>query len=325
MPGDAYHGALPVPLNPAVVRRLSVLSPWRSTSHIVLTWTMIVFVAVTCWSARDDLPFLGWLFLYALTVAFIGARQHDLVIVFMHDGAHHRLFRTRTLNDWFSELVLAWPFLLFSMRSYRRNHFAHHRFLNTGRDPDWVRKASWIYPRRPIDMARLLTIYLLGFGFARFLRAAVQLVRWPDDTVDRVFLVAKVAYTGGGLVVLTLSGAWLPFLLFWVLPFATWFQLVFNLRSMSDHSEIHGREGFWAMTRSTRLGLLAQLFALSGGPAFFHTEHHLYPSVPYYNLPALHRQLVQHPEYAASLHVTDGFLGFIRECMADRPDAASAR
>ena len=313
---DEYAGSRPAPLLKEELRQLSELRPWLGLLHIGLEWSAIVGAAWGCWSLLGVLPAVAWVPLYLVVVAFIGARQHDLIIVFMHDGAHRRLHPNRAVNDWFSELVLAWPFLLFSMRTSRRNHFAHHRHLNTERDPDWVRKASWIYPRRPSDMARLLALYLLGFGFARFVYAASKIARWPAAPVDRRFLVAKIAYVAAAVALIGLSGTWLPVLLFWVVPFATWFQLVFNVRSMSDHSEIAGRTGFFAMSRNIRLGPLARLFALGGGPAFFHTEHHLYPSVPYHRLPALHARLMQDPVYAEGLHVTDGFLGFVRECMA---------
>ena len=87
--------------------------------------------------------------MYLLTVAFIGARQHALLIL-MHDGVHYRLFRDRRLNDWTAEIILAWPNLI-SARAYRRNHFAHHRYLNTAQDPDWARRQgdlSWVFPMR---------------------------------------------------------------------------------------------------------------------------------------------------------------------------------
>ena len=67
--------------------------------------------------------------LYVFAVAFIGSRQHALLVL-MHDGVHYRLLRNRRLNDWMSEVILAWPHLV-TARQYRKNHFAHHKYLNT--------------------------------------------------------------------------------------------------------------------------------------------------------------------------------------------------
>jgi fatty acid desaturase len=307
--GDEYDGEWPDRLAAAEVRRLSDLRPAISTMHLALEWFQIVAAAWVVWTFWHPL-------LYLLAVAFIGARQHVLIIVFMHDGAHYRLFRNRRLNDWVAELAIAWPFVLLSMRSYRRNHFPHHRHTNTEKDPDWVRKASWIYPRSPGAVVRLLLMYLLGFGFVRFLYAVSKLPRRGLATAeDRAFALGRVVYTVallGGIVALDLIEV---FLLFWIIPFATWMQLVFNLRSMADHSEIHGRRGAYAGTRTITLNWIQRLFVLGKDRAFYHVEHHMYPSVPFYRLHALHERLMELPAFRANVHVTKGFVGFVKECM----------
>jgi fatty acid desaturase len=46
----------------------------------------------------------------------------------------------------------------------------------------------------------------------------------------------------------------------------------------------------------------------------YHIAHHLYPQVPFYNLPKLHEILMQMPTYREKAHITDGYLkGFIKE------------
>ncbi len=140
-PSDDLDGNIPIKLTREELRDLSALSPLRSTFHIVAEWTLVLTAIYLCQRHFS-------LALYLLTVAFIGARQHALLIL-MHDGVHYRLFRDRRLNDWTAEVILAWPNLI-SARAYRRNHFAHHRFLNTGQDPDWARRqgdATWVFPK----------------------------------------------------------------------------------------------------------------------------------------------------------------------------------
>ncbi len=121
-PSDDLDGNIPIKLTKEELLELSALSPLRSTFHIVAEWTLIMSAIFLC---RRHFNFAVDL----VTVAFIGARQHALLIL-MHDGVHYRLFRDRRLNDWTPEIVLAWPNLI-SARAYRKNHFAHHRYLNT--------------------------------------------------------------------------------------------------------------------------------------------------------------------------------------------------
>ena len=137
-----FAGNIPVKLTKEELLELSALSPLRSLVHVVAEWLLILTAAYLCQRFWNPI-------LYLAVVAFIGARQHALLIL-MHDGVHYRLFRNRQLNDWTAEVILAWPNLI-SARSYRKNHFAHHRFLDTAQDPDWARRqgdSAWVFPKQ---------------------------------------------------------------------------------------------------------------------------------------------------------------------------------
>jgi fatty acid desaturase len=48
----------------------------------------------------------------------------------------------------------------------------------------------------------------------------------------------------------------------------------------------------------------------------FHLEHHLYPSVPFYNLPALHHVAMRNPAFAQHAHLTKGYsVGLVAETL----------
>src|SRR5260370_4547329 len=123
--------AAPAKLSKAQLQALSRLNPYLSAYHIVLEWGAVVLAAMLCQHFWNPL-------LYAATVIFIGARQHALLIL-MHDGTHYRLFRSRRINDWVTELLLAWPHLV-AMRSSRQDHLSPHHYLNTEPHPDSLRQ-----------------------------------------------------------------------------------------------------------------------------------------------------------------------------------------
>ena len=108
--------------------------------------------------------------LYLLALLFIGARQHDLLVL-MHDGAHYRLFKSRKLNDWMSELFLTWPFFVVSTHGYRANHWAHHRHLNTAEDPDLVGKVGphWAFPMPARKLLWIVLSDVMGLAQLRTL------------------------------------------------------------------------------------------------------------------------------------------------------------
>src|SRR5258708_29363361 len=155
---------VPVKLSKEELLELSALSPLRSLFHIVAEWAVIVTAAYLCQRFWNPV-------LYLVAVAFIGARQHALLVL-MHDGVHYRLFRNRQLNDWTAEVILAWPNLI-SARSYRKNHFAHHRYLDTPQDPDWVRHQgdpNWGFPKHWAKLAMLMSRDIWGLGAMFYLR-----------------------------------------------------------------------------------------------------------------------------------------------------------
>ena len=311
---DVFAGNIPVKLSKEELLKLSKLSPIRSFFHIVAEWLLILAAVNLCqrfWNPA----------VYLLAVAFIGARQHALLIL-MHDGVHYRLFRNRRLNDWTAEIVLAWPNLI-SARAYRRNHFAHHSYLNTPQDPDWARRqgdAAWVFPMHWGRLAMLIVRDASGVGAIFFLRLARTLLS-KDTGVSTGFLIARYGFYIAVAAAFVWFGAFKLLLLYWFVPLFTWLILIFRIRSIAEHSAIDHRSPAYSQTRSTRASLLEHLFVAPKN-VNYHIEHHFYPSVPFYRLPALHRTLMAKPEFNTGVHITRSYFGVLRECLGDRVSRA---
>ncbi len=308
---DSYEGSIPVRLEKAVLRELSHVNSIVSGAHVLLEWGLIVASALLC-TRYFSYP------LYVLTVVLIGARQHSLIVL-MHDGAHYRLHRNRRINEVIGEALLAYPFLLFTMRDYRANHFAHHRHLNTNKDPDWVRKQTpdWKFPKSPFAMAKLLAQNALGFGFMRFLLATLAL---PKSRLDqRSYL--RIGYIALACAVITLTGAWVTVALYWLVPLATWAQFAFHVRSIAEHFALPEREGVYGETRTVLANAFDRVF-VGCKNVNYHLEHHLFPSVPFFRLGRLHAILMSRDDYRRQAHVTRGYWRVMVECTRGAPDQA---
>ena len=231
----------------------------------------------------------------------------------MHDGVHYRLFRNRRLNDWTAEVVLAWPNLI-SARAYRKNHFGHHRYLNTLQDPDWARRQgdpTWVFPQHWSRLATLMLRDLSGLGAIYYLRLALMLLR-RDTGVSRGFLVARYGFYVVVVAMLAWFGAIHLLLMYWFVPLFTWMTVIFRVRSIAEHSAIEGSTHAYAQTRSTRASLLEHIFVAPKN-VNYHIEHHFYPSVPFYRLPELHRVLMSRSDFKQGVHVTSSYLEVLRE------------
>lgn len=285
---------------------LSAVSPVISSLNIAAEWLLIALAISLCRYFWNPI-------LYVVTIAFIGARQHALLIL-MHDGAHYRLFRNRRINDLISELLLAWPNFV-TMRSYRQHHFLHHRYLNTVRDPDWTRKKDdpkWWFPKSWAELGQLLAGEFLGAGAVYNIWLSRSLSA-EDSTSPKSSTIGRPVFYVLALTVIVYSGAFQGFVLYWLVPCATWLMLVLRVRSIAEHFAIARRTGACSNTRTTLPGLFDRIFVAPQNIGF-HLEHHLYPSIPFFRLPELHRLLMTDAQFASSAHLTKGYVGVLHEC-----------
>jgi fatty acid desaturase len=306
----------PIKLDKEQLHALSQVNPFISSCHILLEWTAVVLAAALCQHFWNPL-------LYVLAVAFIGARQHALLIL-MHDGTHYRLFRNRSINDWMTELLLAWPHLV-TMRSYRENHLAHHNYVNTEKDPDWLRKRDnpeWQFPQSLSSLLNLFARDLIGIGGINLIKLAASLssaARVPSKTFARMRLAFYVIV----LSALISAGCGKALVLYWVVPFFTWLVLIMRIRSIAEHFAIESGTGAYRQTRTTYAGLLARLFVAPKN-VNYHIEHHFFPSVPFFRLPQLHAALMSNEEFARAAHITQSYPKMLLECVTQTGSSESA-
>ena len=298
--------AVPVKLSKEELMELSSVSSLLGLGHICVEWGLILGAIYLCHRFFNPL-------LYLVAIAFIGARQHALLIL-MHDGVHYRLFRNRAVNDWVSEVVLAWPHLI-SARSYRKNHFAHHRFLNTEDDPDFKRRLgdpAWVFPKPVFDLGRLLLRDVSGLNGILLLKLAASLL--SADTVTATFLAARYGFYLAALSLIVYAGAFKGLVLFWLIPLFTWLVMIMRVRSIAEHAAIEASEPVYAQTRTTYASWLERIFVAPKN-VNFHLEHHFFPAVPFYRLPALHRLLLTKPGFRAGAHLTASYWGVLSEAV----------
>lgn len=289
------------------IRDLSKTNAIKSLYHILSQWFLLGGAIIVCQHFWNPL-------FYLVAVAFIGARQHALLVL-MHEGTHYRLFRNKRLNDGIAELLLAWP-LLIELQSYRRNHLAHHQHLNSSRDPDWQRKShdpKWFFPKRPIDLFAMFVADLFGLGVLGLIQLFRSLSR-RDTELPRSLVIAKVGFYAVAMIAIISAGFGKAFLLYWVVPFSTWLIMIMHLRSIAEHFAIESGSGAFRQIRTTRAGWFARMFVAPEN-VNYHLEHHLFPSVPCYRLPELHSLLWSNAHFRSSAHVTPSYFGVLRECV----------
>ncbi|QQR39890.1 fatty acid desaturase family protein [Devosia rhizoryzae] len=296
-------------VHPATLKSLSVLRPWRTALAIAFDWGLIAAaIAVSQW-AQNPL-------VYAVAVAVIGGRMHGFAIL-LHEFAHHRFINGRKeLSDWVCDLLLAWS-ILTTVASYRTNHLAHHRYTNTDQDPDWVFKLGnrkFTFPKHWQEGVLDLVGYVLVVSSIIDIFNIMGRLRLLDKS-PLSYRLARLGFYVAMAAWFTVLGIWTDVLLYWFVPYLTAFFLFMHVRSVAEH--------FGNMDYSHELGGTRSVLPHLWERVFFaphnvnhHLEHHLYPSVPFYNLPQLHAVLMENPDYALNAHNTRGYTtGLVRETL----------
>ncbi|EMI16533.1 fatty acid desaturase family protein [Rhodopirellula maiorica SM1] len=251
---------------------------------------------------------------FLVAMIAIATRQHALLII-MHDASHFRLVSNKTINDIISNCMLSYPMLI-RTDSYRRNHLAHHQHTNTDDDPDWFRKsghAEWKFPKTRGELLALLTRDLLGGGFISSLRAVHSLgTKKASKTGKRrgTIDLGMLAFWGIVAGVLFFTGTWTYALLLWFIPAWTILPVILRIRSIAEHFGLANQHELNASRNYHCNWIETAIFAPHN--VSYHLDHHLFPSVPFYNLPQLHRRLMEQKLYAEHSHQSDGLFGMRR-------------
>ena len=289
------------------VKELSRVSPWKGVAAIAFDWLVIA----VCFGVYGLFPGV-WTWLILAPV--IGGRQHALLIL-MHDAAHYRILPSHQWNDRVSNVFCSYPFLIIT-QGYRANHLMHHFYLNSDKDPDWTRKqkeSGWSFPVSLPALFRLLIRELLGYGLYNNFKMMTDLdkntIASPNKNAHSGKITHLVAIASIHLLAVLLSirtGHLNELLLLWYLPFATFLPLALKVRSIARHFGLQERrpgagDDDLKMSRNYFPSRWEKVLMIPHHIGY-HLDHHLYPSVPFYNLPKLHKLLMQVPDYAARAH-----------------------
>ena len=261
------------------LREWHCLEPGRNVGRFLVFAALYAAAAWGAVTATDGLHGLLW-WLAALPCWIIaGAALHGISL-FTHEAVHGTLSRHRVLNAVGGALCAlpVWQ----NFTAYRVLHLRHHHDLGGGHDPDHYSN----YTRTTWGLFVLNWLRLL-IGYPVYL-AAIPLLGWKHGSARaRAGIAAELSLTvaASWLAWRTLPAAWL--LHAWLIPMI-FINTMVNIRGMSQHTLLEHADDEVQGTRSILTGALVRFFMCNEN---YHLEHHLYPGIPWYRLPAVHDRL----------------------------------
>ena len=265
---------LPISLR-TQIRDLCAVRPWWNVVALLfpLLWILSVIV-------MERWPFL-WVRIAGIFV--IGVSIQAMAIL-MHEALHANLFRQLFWDRWIG-FMLAVP-AFFSFTAYKVAHLNHHRYTRTDRDQDEL-------PNMCQNQRQYIALYYAWFLIGTFLYffivpwKALRIAR-PRDR-SRIYVEYPLMFLIYGLFTSLAfhSGRPMSLLWYWLLP-ALVAILLSNVRGLAEHLGTEGDGDAISRTRTITSNKLVSFLMLNLN---YHLEHHLFPAIPWYALPKVHRLL----------------------------------
>lgn len=295
--------------NVTLLKPLYKVRPYIHGAAMALNWVIILGTAFLAIKIFNPVTYL-------VAITIIGARMHALAIL-MHDASHYRFLKNRKWNDLITNLFTMYPFFL-TIEQYRENHLQHHQHLNTEEDPDWVSKFHKKEFQFPKSKKEFLSTVFSYFLLIQGIKDAIWFVSRFNSggnkkkKMDKKSLAKPIFYLSVSLF-LSAFGLWKSFFLFWIIPYFSTFLMFQYIRSVAEHFGSLAYDHPLSSSRTVKANALEQFF-IAPHNVGYHIEHHLYPGVPFYNLPKLHQLLLKTKTYKDKAHITNGyFTGLMAE------------
>jgi fatty acid desaturase len=272
-------------LDPHELRLLNAPRPMIPVRDTLVHWVLIAMTlaAVAYYPAY-------WA--VGLAMVLIGVNQYGLYII-GHDGLHRRLFPDVRTNDLWNDMMVIGSFGAIT-RLNRHNHMTHHRVTCLPGDPDRHK-----YTHDGKDPVLPFLAFLSGLSN---LWPSVRNVFWPSspspvpsqateapgnhDSYSLRDIAILAGWQLGLFGALTMAVGWWAYPTLWLAPFYLFAYRGDLTRVFCEHSMLTtdaAADGSMRLISYTSSWLERQFFAPHN--MNHHIVHHLWPSIPYYNLP----------------------------------------
>ena len=212
----------------------------------------------------------------------------------MHEAVHRTAFANNRLNDIIA--MFAGLLSFYNSTFFRYYHQRHHLYTRIpGKDPE-------LTDMTPKNWGEyILVISGLPWWFAH-VQGHFQVALGLLDDCPFIPLSARTqvirstrfqlaVYAGAIAISILFAQPW--FFLYWLLPLMVG-QPILRFILLAEHTGCTLDNNMFTNTRTTLTLLPVRLFMWNMS---FHTEHHLYPSIPFHALPKAHQHLNSHLTY----------------------------
>tara|TARA_E500000178_G_scaffold215204_1_gene212512 strand:+ start:102 stop:1079 length:978 start_codon:yes stop_codon:yes gene_type:complete len=260
---------------------------WR---HIIIYFVTLIFLGYFCY-----VFWLTWVFLpiYLIYCTWWGGAD-----AIWHECGHRTAFKSRKLNDFFYHIG---SFMnSFEAVRFKWSHSIHHNYTGSIDPHDFEVDGSIFW--KPKKLLNFFIIFIPGIGLLNLnksiqkeilqhalgIKTKVMKECIPDHKkqscifISRIYVLLWISITIFSMIINSV----LPIFLFLIPKFFATLNIIWGLTQhigLQDKVKDHRLS-----TRSIRLNPILSFIYWN---MEYHIEHHMFPSVPSYNLPKLHEAI----------------------------------
>ena len=260
---------------------------WR---HIIIYFLTLIFLGYFCY-----VFWLTWVFLpiYLIYCTWWGGAD-----AIWHECGHRTAFKSRKLNDFFYHIG---SFMnSFEAVRFKWSHSIHHNYTGSIDPHDFEVDGSIFW--KPKKLLNFFIIFIPGIGLLNLnksiqkeilqhalgIKTKVMKECIPDHKkqscifISRIYVLLWISITIFSMIINSV----LPIFLFLIPKFFATLNIIWGLTQhigLQDKVKDHRLS-----TRSIRLNPILSFIYWN---MEYHIEHHMFPSVPSYNLPKLHEAI----------------------------------
>lgn len=259
------------------IKELSKPSPAKL--YVALGFEMLALALILVLAAQTSI------YLAPVYILLLGVFQHRFALL-GHDCCHVN-FTKSPLCNYLTAETIGFPLCVAVNDGYRKYHFQHHRTLGTDDDPELSYRDGWDFGLSRAKVVRTFFLDLFGYGVRPQTKFMGEVFPESWKTIAGMFSFWAV------VVGLCAYFQMFYLLALWFISLFTSFWAVFRVRAFLEHVDVP-LEGSHSSHRFFTTAFVR--FVIFPHNTWCHYEHHLFPTVPFHNLPDL-RQLLSSSEY----------------------------
>ncbi|MEO1521618.1 MAG: fatty acid desaturase family protein [Cyanobacteria bacterium J06633_2] len=296
---DTVDPIQPAALNPRQILTVQELEYLNQRSNVTGMFRLVVHLTVIGLSGYLWGTAPIWVALPSLMICGAGLA---LMFCTMHECAHRTAFANPKIND--AAAWLAGLLSLYNSTFYRRYHKWHHRYTQiSGKDPELddpkpitLGQYVWQLSGIPWWKSKITGHWNVALGR---LDDCYFLPQSAHAEVIRSTRLQLGIYIAVATASIAMGHPWF-LVTFWLVPLAVG-QPLLRFVLLAEHTGCTHDNNPLTNTRST-LTLWPLRFLMWNMP--YHTEHHLYPSIPFHALPEAHERLGSYFSHVESGYVS---------------------